>query len=70
MARCVTALTATTVANNLSHVCDDDEKDDNVIMSSEGNNEIKLRDVTLLVNRANDVYICNKVFVTHYELLT
>ena len=42
----------------------------NVIMSSEGNNEIKLRDVTLLVNRANDVYICNKVYITHYELLT
>ena len=42
MASCVTALTATTVANNLSHVCDDDENDDNVIMSSEDSNEIKL----------------------------
>ena len=57
MVRHVTALTATTVANNLSHVCDGYENDDNVIMSSEDNDEIKLRDVTLLVNRANDVYI-------------
>ena len=58
MTCCVTVLT-TTVANNLSHVCDNDENDDNVIMSSQGNNEIKLWDVTLLVNRANinDVYI-------------
>ena len=42
MAHCVTALTATTVANNLRHVCDDDENDDNVIMSFEDSNEIKL----------------------------
>ena len=42
---------------NLRHVCDDDENDDNVIMSSEDNNEVKLRDVTLLVNRASDVCI-------------